>query len=381
MTGPTTSLARRSRRAALLLGCLALLGPAAAQDAPVHDPPHSLFLDSREPGRIQVVWVAAEDNRGVVVTAYHVWRREGAGAWAQVGSTEPGVTFYTDRRVKAGEAYAYRVTSEARAAAGGALPADHLRRQSEPAGPVLALEPWYLSVERVAPTNPQGPDGTALLRVHRWLPEAGAWDTCQPFGVRTGAAIGQESLAGDFRTGATLVAVWETIVQGQPVGYVRYRKADGLEAELSTNDAPPEPVWKEAPAARKRRAPPPETVEGTREREVERPAEETGPTAEKPLRFPEPTRLESISGKKVLWEIDNQTPYRLSVYYEGPTTGRTVVEAGETAVLRLVRGGDYKVFGRVATSDLVRPVHGEFSMLSGYRYRSTFTVSTSPRGP
>lgn len=369
-------------RAALLLAVVAVAGaPARGQDAPVHDPPHGLVLDSREPGRIQLVWVAAEDSRGVVVTAYHVWRREGTGPWAQVGSTEPGVTFYNDRRVKAGEAYAYRVTSEARSANGAPLPADQLRRQSEPAGPVLALEPWYVSVERVAPTNPQGPDGTAILRVHRWVLEAGAWDTCQPFGVRTGATIGQDGLGGDFRTGATLVAVWESVVDGATIGHVRYRRADGVEVELTTNDAPPEPVWKEAPAQRKRRAPPPETIEGTREREADRPTSEAGPTAAAPLKFPEPTRLESISGKKVLWEVDNQTPYRLSVYYEGPTTGRTVVEAGETVVLRLIRGGDYKVFGRVATSDLVRPVRGEFSMLSGYRYRSTFTVSSAPRGP
>src|SRR5690606_3451930 len=117
------------------------------------------------------------------------------------------------------------------------------------------LEPWYVSVERVTPSPPQGPDGTAVLRVHRWVPEAGAWDTCQPFAVRTGATIGQEGLAGDFRTGATLVAVWEAPVDGQPAGFVRYRKPDGVEVELSTRDAPPEPVWKEAPAARKRRAP------------------------------------------------------------------------------------------------------------------------------
>lgn len=379
------SIAPRCRPHALLPGVLCALllasAPAGAQDAgPIHDPPHGLHLDPREPGRIQLVWVPAEDSRGVAVEAYHVWRREGTGAWLQVGSTTPTVTFYNDRRVKAGEAYAYRVTSEARATGGAPLPIEQTRRQSEPVGPVLALEPWYVSVERVAPTTPQGPEGSALLRVHRWLPEAGAWDTCQPFGVRTGAAIGQQDLAGDFRTGATLVAVWSATVDEQPAGFVRYRKADGLEVELSTHDAPPEPAWLDAPKLRKRRAPPPETVEGTREREVARPAE-TGPTASAPLRFPEPSRLESITGKKVLWEIDNQTPYRLSVYYEGATTGRTIVEAGETVVVRLVRGGDYKVFGRVATSDLVRPVDGEFSMLSGYRYRSTFTVSATPRGP
>ncbi len=367
--------------AALLVGCLGALAPAVAQDAPIHDPPHGLVLDAREPGRIQLVWVAAEDSRGVVVTAYHVWRREGAGAWAQVGSTEPGVTFYNDRRVRAGEAYAYRVTSEARTAGGAPLPPDQVRRQSESVGPVLALEPWYVSVERVSAPNPQGPEGTAILRVHRWVLEAGAWDTCPPFGVRTGATIGQDGLAGDFRTGATLVAVWESVVDGATVGHARYRRPDGVEVELTTNDAPPEGVWKDAPTARKRRAPPPETLETTREREPARPSTEAGPTAEAPLRFPEPTRLESISGKKVLWEVDNQTPYRLSVYYEGPTSGRQVVEAGETAVLRLIRGGDYKVFGRVATSDLVRPVQGEFSMQSGFRYRSTFTVSSSPRGP
>ncbi|MCO5166686.1 MAG: fibronectin type III domain-containing protein [Planctomycetes bacterium] len=360
-----------------LLLLLALAAPGLAQDGFVHDPPHGLVLDEREPGRIQLVWVPAEDNQRVTVTAYHVWRREGTGPWAQLASTKGDVTFYSDRRVTPGQAYAYRVVSEA-VGEGRLLPVEQARRQSEPVGPVLALERWYVSVERVTPTRPDGPDGSAWLRVHRWATETGAWDTSEGFGVRTGGTIGQDGLAGDFRTGATLVAVREAQGDEGPVGFIRYRRDDGEEVEVSTRDAPPGPVWKEAPRTRTRRAPPPETVEGSRERPAARAGEGE---ATKPLRFPEPTRLETITGTKVLWEIDNQTPYRLSVYYEGPSTGRTLVEPGESVVVRLVRGGDYTVFGRAASTDQVRPVEGKFSMLGGYRYRSTFTVAAAPRGP
>lgn len=364
------------------LRCLALLlalaAPAGAQEGFVHDPPHGLVLDEREPGRIQLVWVPAEDNQRVTVHAYHVWRREGTGDWVQLASTKGDVTYYNDRRVTPGQAYAYRIVSEA-VGTGRLLPPEQARRQSEAVGPVLALEPWYLSVERVTPTRPEGPDGSAWLRVHRWATERGAWEASDGFGVRTGGAIGQEGLAGDYRTGATLVAVWEAEAEGGPAGFVRYRRADGDEVELSTRDAPPGPVWKDAPRTRVRRGPPPETIEGSRERPAARAPARPGEPA--PLRFPEPTRLETITGSKVLWEVENQTSYRLSVYYDGPSTGRAVVEPGETIVLRLVRGGDYFVFGRVATTDTVRPAEGQFSMLSGYRYRSTFTVAAAPRGP
>lgn len=362
---------------------LVLASPAAGQGTPApeaatHDPPYGLALDSREPGRIQLVWVPAEDNRRVTVRAYHVWRREGAGAWVQVASLAPTATYYTDRTLTAGAAYSYRVVSEADATTGPALPIEQARRQSEPIGPVLALEPWYVSVDRVAPEGgPQGPGGFAWLRVHRWLDEAAAWETSSPFSVATGAAIGREDLAGDFRTGATLDAVWETLDAGDTIGWVRYTPSDGAaHVELSTRDAPPEGVWAEAPKQRRRRAPP-EIEETTRERE--RPvadAPSAGPSSTP--RFPEPTKLESVMGTKVLWEVENKTPYPLSVYYEGPTTGRTTVPAGEMVTIRLIRGGDYTVRGRVSSSDQVKPVTGTFSLLGGQRYRSTFVVQAAP---
>lgn len=368
-----------TRRHMLLL-CLALgllASPATAQTTTAtHDPPHGLALDSREPGRIQLVWVHAEDNRDVTVRAYHVWRRVGTAEWTQVASVGPTVTFYTDRTVVAGAAYAYRVVSEAGATAGPALTFEQERRQSEPVGPVLALERWYVSVDRVAPEGgPHGPGGFAWLRVHRWVDEAAAWETSAALSVATGAAIGREDLAGDFRTGATLDAVWETVDGGDTIGWARYTPAAGATpVELSTRDAPPEGVWAEAPTSRKRRAPPPEVEETTRER----PVAEATPDEPAPLRFPEPSKVGAVTGTKVLWEIDNQTPYRLSVYYTGPTTGRTTVPPGEQVTLRLIRGGDYTVSGRASSSDLVKPVTGAFSLLSGQRYKSTFVVQAAP---
>ena len=259
------------------------------------------------------------------------------------------------------------------------LPIEQSRRQSEAVGPVLALEPWYVSVDRVAPEGgPHGPTGFGWLRVHRWLDEAAAWETSPPFSVTTGTSIGREDLAGDFRTGATLESVWETTEAGETVGWLRYTPFEGAaQVELSTRDAPPEGVWPDAPAKRRRRAPP-ELEETTRERE--RPVAEAPDQPASPLRFPEPTKLESVMGEKVLWEIENKTPYPLSVYYEGPTTGRTTVPAGEMVTIRLIRGGDYTVRGRASSSDQVKPVTGTFSLAGGQRYRSTFVVGpASPR--
>jgi hypothetical protein len=134
-------------------------------------------------------------------------------------------------------------------------------------------------------------------------------------------------------------------------------------------------VWT-PPASRPRRKPP------AAEKPAEKPAKAGAPDAPKPpaggvattrqLPFPEPSRTGEVKGKKVLWEVLNETPYRITVSYAGPSTGQVVVEPGATSVLRLVRGGDYVLTGKATETDRVAPATGRFSLLSGTRYRSTF---------
>lgn len=362
-------------RSALLAALFALLPVARAQDA-THDPPHGLTLDAKEPGKVTVVWVPAEDNRNVKVVGHEVWRALEGAPWELVAELPADAGFHIDRKVGAGKRYLYKVATKAGwddAHGGAALPVTLARRESEPAGPVLALRPFYLELLAVTVAGPQpSPDDTATLHVHRWSDEAGAWERGPETIARTGDPVGRQSVEGDFRTGATLLAAWEA--EGDREAHVRVRLESGEELTVGALDLPPESVWT-APASRPRRKPPEKPA-------AEKPAKPDAPDAPRPpaggvattrqLPFPEPSRTGEVKGKKVLWEVLNETPYRITVSYAGPSTGQVVVEPGATSVLRLVRGGDYILTGKATDTDRVAPATGRFSLVSGARYRSTF---------
>ncbi len=367
---------RPGRALALLALALPLaLGPVGAKDvAPLHDPPWSVALDGREPGRVALVWKPAEENRGVEVLGYEVWRRPagvelatGGAAWVQLGAVGPDVTWYLDGGVTSGTRLEYRVVSVARKADKTPLEPGQARRPSEVLGPIDVLFDTYVSLIAVQ-------DGAASLCVHRWL--GGQWERSAVQVARPGDAVGAKEALLDFSTGAALVALGTRAGEGQdPVGWVTLRLPSGAEVELTTLVDPPALVG-EVPGRRRERR----EVAGTRRREkptAEAPApppEATAGVTGRSMRFPEPSRVGTVKGKTVFWEIENSTPFRITVYVAGPTSTMTQIEAGETSVVRLARGGDYEVRGRVATSDRVAPAAGEFSLASGTRYRSRFAV-------
>ena len=101
-------------------------------------------------------------------------------------------------------------------------------------------------------------------------------------------------------------------------------------------------------------------------------------TTARPLPFPEPSKVGTVVGRKVLWEVSNETGYRITVYWAGPASGQATLEPGESTVLRLNRGGTYDLSGKATDTDRIAGAEGRFSLQAGTRYRSTFRKGTEP---
>jgi len=366
-------------RALLLLACLA--APAAAQEV-VHDPVHDLTLDAREPGRVALSWGAAEDSIGITVTGHEVWRQDGTregppsspavwGEWVNLDTLGADAEGYVDRRVTPGSCYRYKVATQAVGKDGGPLAPALARRESETAGPAEALFDHYVEVVSVTAAGLEpGPEDVAKLRVHRHTPGAG-WARGPETTVHVGSEVGAEELDGDFRTGGTLT---EATHEAGAAARVRWRTKAGALREASTSDVLPATVW--APPVK--RTPASTTRPGTSARpgtEAKTPGDAPATTA-RTLPFPEPSKVGTVVGRKVLWEVSNETGYRITVYWAGPGSGQATLEPGESTVLRLNRGGTYDLSGKATDTDRIAGAEGRFSLQAGTRYRSTFRKGT-----
>lgn len=367
-------------RALLLVACLA--GAAAAQDV-VHDPVHDLTLDAKEPGRVALSWGAAEDSVGVRVTAHEVWRQDGTreaawtGEWVNVETLGAEAEGYVDRRVTPGACYRYKVATQAVGTDGAPLAPALARRESETAGPAEALFDHYVEVVSVTAAGLEpGPEDVAKLRVHRHTPGAG-WARGPETSVHVGAEVGAEDLDGDFRTGGTLL---EATHEAGAAARVRWRTKAGAVREASASDVLPSTVWtppvKRTPASTTR-----PTTPARSGKDEKTPGDDAPATTARPLPFPEPSKVGTVVGRKVLWEVSNETGYRITVYWAGPGSGQATLEPGESTVLRLNRGGTYDLSGKATDTDRIAGAEGRFSLQPGTRYRSTFRKGTGTEPP
>lgn len=369
-------------RAALLALLLGLAGSAGAQEV-VHDPIHDLTLDAREPGRVALGWAAAEDSVGVRVTGHEVWRQEGptdgttawTGEWVQLDALGADAEGYVDRRVTPGARYRYKVATQAVATDGSALPVAQARRESETAGPAEALFDHYVEVVSVTAAGLEpGPEDEAKLRVHRFTPGTG-WARGPETTVHVGSEVGAEELDGDFRTGGTLT---EATHDAGSAAHVRWRTKAGATREASASDVLPATVW--SPPAARRSTPTSTARTGSGSTgsgsEPKTPGAGASGTTARPLPFPEPSKVGTVVGRKVLWEVSNETGYRITVYWAGPGSGQATLEPGESTVLRLSRGGTYDLSGKATDTDRIAGAEGRFSLQAGSRYRSTFRKGT-----
>ncbi len=357
------------------LALLALTACLAAAQEVVHDPVHDLALDAREPGRVALSWGAAEDSIGVKVTGHEVWRQDGTreawGEWVNLDTLGADAEGYIDRRVTPGSCYRYKVATQAVGTDGGPLAPALARRESETAGPAEALFDHYVEVVSVSAAGLEpGPEDVAKLRVHRHTP-GGGWARGPETSVHVGGEVGAEELDGDFRTGGTLV---EATHEAGAAARVRWRTKGGALREASASDVLPATVWappvKRTPASTTR--PTTSTRSGT---EPKTPGDAPATTA-RPLPFPEPSKVGTVVGRKVLWEVSNETGYRITVYWAGPGSGQATLEPGESTVLRLNRGGTYDLSGKATDTDRISGAEGRFSLQAGTRYRSTFRKGT-----
>lgn len=315
----------------LLLASEALAGPP-------------LELTAERPGVVELRWTG-----GSGAASYAVWRREGLrGGWERIGAAPGEATSYVDRAVQPRHFYSYRLAPE-----GG---------ESVEAGPTEALASFYLELL-------EAPAGAAVLKVHEWDETFDEWRASDPVRVPAGQRVFAAGVVSEFAPGATIVTAGPDPAQ-PGVGRALFRTREGALVEVTTADPLPLALRPQKKAKPRRAAPKAAKVEARDEPEPEpTPVVPEGPT----LQFPEPLQIGTVPGRRVVWEIQNDSKHRLLIVVTGRVSRTFPVGAGQTHEVKFPGGGDYTVVAN-ASDNMIIPLKGEFGLRDGIRYRSVLGI-------
>ncbi len=319
-----------------LAALLALPAPAHASDVRV---------TAERPGAVEVAWTEVSG-----ATGYVVWRREGLrGRWERLASLPAGTASYADRAVSERRFYTYRVTPE-----GAGAPRE--------AGPVEALARSYVELREAV-------DGAAVVRIHQWDQAFDEWRQSDPVRVAVGRPLMAAGVVTNFATGATLLAAGPDPAQ-VGVGRALYRTRQGAVVEVTTRDLLPLALRVKKKVTDRASDPKPARA---RTGSDAPPIPARGGPAPVSLEFPEPQRIGTAPGDRVVWEIENASKLRLLLVITG-RAGRTFTIGPEkTFEVKLPGGGDYEVVANAQDNKII-PLKGEFGLQSGVRYKSVLGI-------
>ncbi|RMG15017.1 MAG: hypothetical protein D6731_09145 [Planctomycetota bacterium] len=316
-------------------------GPADPESLPAPAPSSGVAVEAKRPASATLTW---PPSTGPV----EVWRRVGAeGKWTRRAVLGADRSRFVDR-LEPGSTAWYRVDP-----VGGP--------RGSVLGPVKALRPFYVELLEVT-------QGRARLRVHKWNEEFQEWQRSAPLRVGPGDPLGRADEFTDFRTGATVLGAGPSALDPS-VHYLRYRTQEGQERRVTTRDALPSVVYR--PPPKRERKPPPRVA---RPNTRVRPQRAEDPPQQETLEFPPPTKVGTIPGRRVIWEIENRSDMPMTIALTGQSA-RHLFKVGpqKTYVVRLRRGDDFKILA-TAKDNRILPLVGAFGLASGSRYRTVLAI-------
>lgn len=301
------------------------------------------------PGVVELRWKTVVEAKG-----YELWRKlEPGGEWGRVGRAPAGATRYVDRAVQPRTFYSYKLGV---LGTGG----EHV------VGPIEALASFYVEL-----TEQRGDQ--AVLHVHAWDDTLGEWSRSGEVVVGVGQRIRADAAVAGFDTGATLREVSPDPVHEGAVRILFSPATEGAPVEVTSQDVLPVVVRDGGRAGGRADGP------GSRVRSGSDPKEDATPIPAtlKRLKFPEPTRVGTVIGHRVVWDIENKSEFRLMLVVEGGGSRRTFyIGAGKTEDVRLPRGGDYTVTANASDNKII-PLYGEFGLEGGVRYKSVLGIQSA----
>lgn len=307
---------------------------------------------SRQPRQIDLSWSATEGASG-----YSVMRRKPkAERWNRIAKLGPEDLRYSDRGVAPREAYVYRV--------------DPVGTQGAPSSPIEALDDFYLQLR-------EAKDQVAKVFVHRWDANFQEWMRSDLIEVKVGDGVGQSGMISDFRTGATLDHAAPDPKKAA-VERIRYTTKDGRKIGVTTVESLPSAVY-----VRKVKKPGKRPAKQGKTSTANRPGKPTGgATTGRALAFPEPTRVGSAKGTKVVWKITNSSSFRMNVLIMNNNGGQRLFKLGpdKEYVARFKRGGTYKVSANADGGKKISPLEGSFGLASGSTYASNLKIEYRAKG-
>ena len=326
-----------------LLRPLACLGLVVASLSPAAGQTEAPLVVRKQPRRLEVSW------KPLVGNVYTVWRKLGTkGEWRALKEvSEP--RFLDETLLPRSVAY-YKI------GVGEGL-------VSLESGPHLALDDFYVELIYVSKT-------TARLHFHQWREARKAWTRSLAFDTKQKEMLAGADVVGDFVTQIKLLKVGKlpAETEGQAeLEFVKLLTADHRLIEVTTRDRVPLEVFDPEPKKTKARkeavakVAPPKKV---RERKTKTRA---------PIKFPQPSLVNALPGKRLEWEIVNQSKYKMHVVIKGKNSHNFKIAADSTYVVKFSTGGDYKVMIN-GVGDEVLALESEFGLVQGNRYQSVFAI-------
>jgi hypothetical protein len=298
----------------------------------------------KKPRELELSWAA------VANASYTVWRKLGSkGEWRALKVvTEPR---YVDQALLPRTIAYYKIS------AGEGL-------MTPVAGPTEALDDFYVDLTYVN-------GSIARLYYHQWREIRSEWTRSLAISAKHKEMISGSDIAGDFET---QVKVFKVGAHPPPTGdkseaareYVKLMTTDHRILEVQSTDMLPKEVWNPQPKKSKTKA------AGTGKTKKKRKKRKKWKKGD-PITFPQPKIISELPGRRLEWEIVNQSQAKMHVVIRGRNSHNFKIGPDSTYVVKFQKGGDYKVQINVVQDDVLALV-SEFGIKRGNRYQSIFAI-------
>lgn len=351
----TPSSSRPPQRIALvgLASLLLLLGgvdlaqaqegaPAGATEAPPSSPAPTVVR--KKPRELQLSWELPG-------TSFTVWRKLGSkGEWRAL-KVVSGQS-YLDRALLPRTIAYYKVSAGE-------------GQMSGVAGPHEALDDFYVDLTWVS-------GSVAKIYYHQYREIREEWTRSLAIKAKHKELIAGSDIVGDFET---QVKMFKVGAHAPPTGdeseaereFIKVMTADHRILEIQSTDRLPVEVYD--PRSKERQAKKEGGPSKTKKVRKKRKPRKKGD----PITFPQPKIISELPGKRLEWEIVNQSQAKMHVVIRGRNSHNFKIGADSTYVVKFQKGGDYKVQINVIQDDVLALV-SEFGIKRGNRYQSVFAI-------
>ncbi len=331
----------------LLLGGVDLAqaqgAPAGATEAPPSSPAPTVVR--KKPRELVLSWEAAGG------TSFTIWRKLGSkGEWRALKVVSE--SRYVDRALLPRTIAYYKVSAGE----------GHM---SGVAGPYEALDDFYVELNWVN-------GSVAKIYYHQYREIRSEWTRSLAITAKHKEMIAGSDIVGDFETE---VKMFKVGAHAPPTGdeseaereFVKVMTADHRILEILSTDRPPIEVYDPRPkkVASKAGDGPTKTKKVRKKRKARKKGD--------PITFPQPTIISELPGKRLEWEIVNQSQAKMHVVIRGRNSHNFKIGPDSTYVVKFQKGGDYKVQINVIQDDVLALV-SEFGIKRGNRYQSVFAI-------